>query len=351
MHRSVNVVVAGAGYFAQFHINAWLRLAGVKLTAIVEADKTKHDDLKQRLADAGSADTLVTDSLSAACKGNPVTLIDIATPPHSHADLIEQAISLGIRFIVCQKPFCGTYTAALAIYKKIKASQCTVTVHENFRFQPWFREIKRQLNEGQPGTVLQATFRLRPGDGQGADAYLERQPYFRDMQNFLIHETGVHYIDVFRYLFGEPSALSADLRRLNPAIAGEDAGHFNFYYNSGLCAHFDGNRLLDHAAANTRLTMGEMLIEGTKGSLALYGNGDLLQRRKGDEEWQAISYKFDDTDFGGDCVYLTQKHIVEHLQHDTPLENTVGDYLQNLRLEELIYKAAATHTRLDAEHE
>jgi len=116
-------------------------------------------------------------------------------------------------------------------------------VHENFRFQPWYKAIKTELNEGSLGTVLQATYRLRPGDGQGRDAYLERQPYFRDMENFLIHETGVHFIDVFRYLFGEPQALSADLRRLNPVIAGEDAGHFNFYYDNGLCAQFDGNRL------------------------------------------------------------------------------------------------------------
>jgi len=82
------------------------------------------------------------------------------------------------------------------------------------------------------------------------DAYLERQPYFREMDNFLIHETGVHYIDVFRYLFGEPASLSAELQRLNPAIAGEDSGHFIFYYDNGLRVHFDGNRLLDHAAVN-----------------------------------------------------------------------------------------------------
>jgi len=118
-----------------------------------------------------------------------------------------------------------------------------------------------------------------------------------------------------------------------------------------LCAHFDGNRLLDHAAKNTRLTMGEMLIEGTKGSLALQGNGELMQRLRGETEWQTITYPFDDTDFGGDCVYLTQKHIVEHLQQGSPLQNTVADYLKNLQLEDLIYEAASTHTRLECTHE
>jgi len=199
---------------------------------------------------------------------------------------------------VCQKPFCGNHTDAKAICKKISASQSTVVVHENFRFQPWYQAIKTELNNGSLGTVLQATFRLRPGDGQGPDAYLERQPYFRDMKNFLIHETGVHFIDVFRYLFGEPQTLSADLS-----------------------------------------------------SLALYGNGDLLHRLPGDTEWQTITYPFDDNDFGGDCVFLMQNHIVDHLKKNTPLQNTVADYLKNLQLEELIYESAKTHTRLDCAHE
>ena len=351
MQTSIDVVVVGAGYFANFHINAWLRLPGVTLRAIVEQEATKHADLKKLLAHAGSVNTFVTSSLSEACAGTSVALIDIVTPPHSHVNLIEEAMQLNCPTIVCQKPFCGSHHAAKDIYKRIRTSQSTVVVHENFRFQPWYEAIKTELKKESLGTILQATYRLRPGDGQGPDAYLERQPYFRDMKKFLIHETGIHFIDTFRYLFGEPQALSAHLRRLNPAIAGEDAGHFNFYYDNGLCAHFDGNRLLDHAAKNTRLTMGEMLIEGTKGSLALHGNGDLTRRLQGDTEWQTITYPFDDTDFGGDCVYLTQKHIVEHLQQGSPLQNTVADYLKNLQLEDLIYEAASTHTRLECTHE
>ncbi len=351
MQTSIDVVVVGAGYFAIFHINAWLRLPGVTLKAIVEQDKTKHHDLKNLLAQAGSPDTLVTDSLPDACTGDSVNLIDIATPPHSHANLIEQAIQFNSQLIVCQKPFCGTYDAAKKIHKKIMASQSSVVVHENFRFQPWYKAIKTEIVKGTLGNILQATYRLRPGDGQGPDVYLERQPYFREMENFLIHETGIHFIDVFRFLFGDPSAVSADLRRLNPAIAGEDAGHFNFYYKNGLCAQFDGNRLLDHAAKNSRLTMGEMLIEGTNGSLELHGNGDLMHRLHGDDQWQTIAYPFNDNDFGGDCVYLTQKHIVDHLQKSTPLQNTVSDYLKNLQLEDLIYEAARTHTKLECAHE
>ena len=81
------------------------------------------------------------------------------------------------------------------------------------------------------GEVYQITFRLRPGDGQGPEAYLERQPYFQTMERFLVHETAIHFIDVFRFLLGEePSTVYASLRRLNPAIKGEDAGLMLFSF-------------------------------------------------------------------------------------------------------------------------
>lgn len=345
--EAYNVVVVGGGYFANFHINAWRRLEGANLVAIVEQDSSKHTVLKEKLSNLNSADILITDSLSDVLSTNTVDIVDIATPPSSHTALITEAVARRCPYVICQKPFCGTYNAASDVYSKTKSSTSTIIVHENFRFQPWYRAIKSELEQESIGSVLQATFRLRPGDGQGSDAYLERQPYFREMDNFLIHETGVHYIDVFRYLFGEPASLSAELQRLNPAIAGEDSGHFIFYYDNGLRVHFDGNRLLDHAAVNPRLTMGEMLIEGTEGSLALYGNGDLLHRKSGEKTSYAINYPFKDNDFGGDCVYYTQQHVISHIRDGTPLENRIDEYLRNLELEALVYKAAASQSRLE----
>lgn len=347
--QCIGVVVIGGGYFAHFHINAWLRLNGVRLIAIVETDILKHTALKEKVNAHNSTHTLVTDSLQKALSGGNADIVDIATPPSSHADLIIEATTAGCPYIICQKPFCGTRNNAVELLKKTRGGASEIVIHENFRFQPWYRAIKLELHKNTIGTVLQANFRLRPGDGQGPDAYLARQPYFRNMDNFLIHETGIHYIDVFRYLFGEPIALSAELQRLNPAITGEDAGYFVFHYTNGLRAQFDGNRLLDHAAENTRLTMGEMLIEGTLGSIALYGNGALHLRRFGEPDWSPIEYSFTDNDFGGDCVYHLQKHVTDHLRHNSPLENKAENYLRNLELEDLVYKASTSQTRMECQ--
>ena len=120
---------------------------------------------------------------------------------------------------------------------------------------------------------------MRAGDGRGEQAYLDRQPYFQTMRRFLIHETAIHLIDVFRFYFGEIDSVTADLRRLNSNIAGEDAAIIVFNFKSGVCGLFDGNRLSDHIAADKRRTMGEMLIEGSNGSIRLDGNGNIFFRK------------------------------------------------------------------------
>ena len=79
-----------------------------------------------------------------------------------------------------------------------------------------------------------ANFRLRTGDGWGEDAYLGRQPFFRDYPRLLVYETGVHFIDMFRFLFGEIETVSAHLRRLNPVIKGEDSGQIFLTFDNGV---------------------------------------------------------------------------------------------------------------------
>ena len=81
--ESLGVVIVGSGYFARFHINAWLRLTEVNLVAVVETDISKHKSLKARLDKQGYADTLITDSLAVALKHNTCLLYTSPSPRDS----------------------------------------------------------------------------------------------------------------------------------------------------------------------------------------------------------------------------------------------------------------------------
>ena len=336
--KTLKVAVVGAGYFAQFHHEAWARMDRVELVGIADRDRAKADDAAARNGTAAFTD------LEAMIDTATPDLIDIATPPETHLPLIE-IVSARRRNTICQKPLAPTFDEAWQSVAVAEAAGITLAVHENFRFQPWFREARRLIDGGRLGDLHGVAFRLRPGDGQGPDAYLARQPYFQTMERFLIHETGIHFVDTFRYLMGEVTSVFADLRQVNPAIAGEDAGIVSFRFRNGAAGLFDGNRLNDHPSDNTRRTMGEMWLEGSGGVLRLDGRGRLWWKPHGGDEVEHV-YAWDERGYGGDCVYALQAHVVAHLLDGAPLETRARDYLRNVEIEEAVYRSAKDGRRI-----
>lgn len=330
MTGRLRVACLGAGYFSQFHFDAWARIPEV--TLIGAAD--------HNLPAATATGLPAFATLNAMLAAGMPDILDIILPPPGHAEAIRIAIRAGVGVVICQKPFCRDLTEAAMIADEAAQAGTTLIVHENFRFMPWYRAMKQEVDAGRIGNVLQATFRLRPGDGQGPRAYLDRQPYFQTLPHLLINETGVHWVDTFRYLFGEPTAVYADLRRINPVLAGEDAGIVLFDHPGGVRALFDGNRLLDHAADNPRRTMGEALIEGTAGTLTLWGDGRVDLRAFGTQQVAVILPPDAWDGFGGDCVHALQRHVVSGMLHGTEFANTALDYLNVIRIRDAIYRSA-----------
>ena len=319
----MKVACIGAGYFARFHHDGWSRMAGVEFTAICDADIAKAEASAREFG----ASRTFADIGKLIAEIQP-DLIDIATPPPTHLPIIRACIEHNIP-VICQKPFCGGLEGATEAARLSEASGVPVIVHENFRFQPWFAEAGRQLAEGVVGNPYQVTFRLRPGDGRGPEAYLDRQPYFQQMERFLVHETAVHIIDVFRFLLGPVTAVIL------------------FEFASGARGLFDGNRLSSHAAENRRRTMGEMWLEGSEAVLQLDGDGGLSLRPHDSNSPVTISYDWEDTGFAGDCVYKLQRHVIDALTAGTAPANTARDYLTNLRLVEAVYQSSAEGRRIE----
>jgi len=327
---TLRVLGVGAGYFSQFHYESWRRLADVTLAGACDLDLSR--------AEAMGAEQAFAD-LDAALAAVKPDLVDLITPPASRLALAGRVAAYGLPMIL-QKPLADDLAGAEAIAALAERTGVPMLVHENFRFQPWYRETKRLLDAGLLGDPQAILFRMRPGDGRGLEAYLGRQPYFRQMPRFLIHETAIHYVDTFRYLLGEVDAVFADLRRLNPVIAGEDAGVVLFRFRDGARGTFDGNRLAEMEARNPRLTMGEMLLDCSEASLRLDGDGGLHLKPHGQPE-RPHDYTWTDTGFGGNCVHAFQHHAVAHFLDGTMAETSVDKYLRNVRIVEAIYESAA----------
>ncbi|MEO1292083.1 MAG: Gfo/Idh/MocA family oxidoreductase [Pseudomonadota bacterium] len=340
----LRVAVIGAGHFGAFHVASWRRMPEVELVAICDNDRETAEELAAR-----HGDIAVFDDPAALLSEAVPDIVDIVAPPSAHLLLISLiAKSAGPKpQVICQKPFCDGVEGALQALQIAKDSGFNIAVHDNVRFQPWYSEARRLVEDGAIGKPYQITFRLRPGDGQGDEAYLDRQPYFQKMPRFLVHETAIHWIDTFRSIMGEATGVFARLARLNPVIAGEDAGVVIFEFEGATRGVFDGNRLVDHIAEDRRRTMGEMIIEGLEGVLRLDGEGRLWRRDIGSNEETEHSFEWDDTDFGGDCVYLCNRHILGSWLGLHANEVAAERYLRNQQIEEAIYLSATKGTWMD----
>ncbi len=333
--RQLKGVGIGAGYFSHFHYEAWRRIPEVTIAAIHDRDNDKAAAVAQQY---GIARTYA--GVEAMLDREQPDFVDIITPPPTHLGFVRMASARGIH-IICQKPLAPTYAECVELVETASAAGVRLMVHENFRWQRWYREIRRLLDEGLLGEPFSIYFRARPGDGWSHDAYLARQPFFRDYPRLLMYETGIHFIDTFRYLLGEIETVYARLRRLNPVIKGEDSGQIVLGFASGATAIWDANRYNENEARDPRLTFGEMRLDASKGHVELDNDGVLTIKPLGKPSYRH-DYTFERRGFGGDCVYALQRHFADRMIDGAPFEVAPEDYLKTVRVMEACYASAAS---------
>ena len=331
--RKLRGVGIGAGYFAPFQYEAWTRIPEVETVAIYNRTEERARPL---MAQYGIA-RFYEDWKEMLDRERP-DFVDIITPPETHEEMCAFAAARGIH-IICQKPLAPGYDTSQRIVENSVSAGVRFMVHENFRWQPWYRAIKRIQTEGVIGEFTHLAFSMRMGDGWGPDAYLARQPFFRDYPRLLVYETGVHFIDTFRFLLGDVASIYAHLRRLNPVIAGEDAGQLMLTFASGATAIWDANRYNEVETESPRFTFGSLRIDATRGHLTLDTASTIRVKPLG-ETGRDLEYPRANVNFAGDCVYFLQRHFVECMRSGAEFESNGHDYLKTIEVVEAAYESA-----------
>lgn len=337
-------VVVGAGYFSEFHLDAWSRLDRCEIVCVCDQQPDQARLAAEKFGIANwSDDPLVWLSR------NDIDFVDIVTPPDSHLQLVADAVQQQLA-IICQKPLAPDHETARQIASIVKSSERPFMVHENFRWQPWYREVKSLLESGVVGSVIHhVAMRTRLGDGWGERAYMDRQPYFRSMDRFLVHETGVHFVDTFRFLVGEIRSVTAQLKRLNSDILGEDAGMIVLQFENGASGLWDANRYNESLAKNPRFTFGQFCLEANGGSIWVDDQGQITIKQLGESE-MPHPYPIPQNGFAGDCVFATQRHFLDVLDGIAECETDIEDYMRTLIAVESIYESAKQRKTIDVTH-
>lgn len=331
--RKLKGVAMGAGYFSRFQYEAWTRIPEVEIAAIYNRTEGKAREIM-----AAYGIPRYYPDWRAMIDAERPDFVDIITPPETHEEMCAYAAERGVATI-CQKPLAPEFDASRRIVETARRRGVRFMVHENWRWQPWYRVIRRIRDDGAIGQFTHLYFRMRMGDGWGENAYLDRQPFFRDYPRLLVYETGVHFIDTFRYLLGEATEVYANLRRLNPVIQGEETGQLFFKFDTGATAILDANRYNEVESASPRYTFGELRIDAMNGHLTLDTGSNIRIKPLGQPGYD-LDYPRANVNFCGDCVYFLQRHFADCMLSGAEFEASGEDYLKTLRVVDAVYESA-----------
>lgn len=202
----------GCGFFAENHLHAWQHMDGAKIVALCDTDLGKA----QAMADRFGIDN-VFDDAATLLDTIEIDYIDIVTTADSHRSLVELGCAAGIT-VLCQKPFAENQVDAEAMVTAADKASVALIVHENFRWQRSFVEMKQLIADNRIGTPHFARFSFR----HGYDNY-RNQPYLAEIERFSIMDVGLHLFDLARHFMGDVAQLTCHTQQLNPVVRGEDA--------------------------------------------------------------------------------------------------------------------------------
>jgi predicted dehydrogenase len=197
----IGVGLVGFGFAGRvFHAPVISAVPGLRLRAIVQ--RTPDD------AAGLYPDARIVRSIDELLAIDDIRLVVIGTPNTSHFPLTKQCLQSG-RDVVVDKPFTTSLAEAGELIALAKQQGRVLTVYQNLRFNGDFRTIRQLVQNERLGRIAlyEAHFdryrlQLRPG------AWRERS----EPGSGVFFDLGVHLIDQAMLLFGNPRAITADIR-------------------------------------------------------------------------------------------------------------------------------------------
>jgi predicted dehydrogenase len=313
--------IIGCGFFAGRHIEAWRRIPEVEIVAAADPRLDRAEQFAKNVYP--SADEMFD--------REPLDFVDIVTRVETHLPLVRLAVERKIP-IICQKPIATDWLTALEIVDTAESAGVPLMIHENWRWQAWYRAAHEMIVRGDIGRPIGYGFRTRTRDGVG-DAPYAKQPYFRQLRRLLIDETLVHHIDTARFLFAEIDSVYAQASRRNPNVVAEDQAILVLTHEQAVHGWIDGHRFLDPDPDGP--AMGDAFFDGEGGTISILATGDVYLNR-------ALAWKNEVTaGYRGDSVRATQAHFIHCLANGVPFESGGRPYLRTFAAVEAAYRSVA----------
>lgn len=313
--------IIGCGFFAGRHIEAWRRIPEVEIVAAADPRLDRAEKFAKNTY--RSAEEMLE------CER--LDFVDIVTRVETHLPLVRLAVQHKIP-IICQKPIAPDWLTAVEIVSTAESAGVPLMIHENWRWQAWYRVAQQMMARGDLGRPIGYGFRTRTRDGVGDEPY-PKQPYFRELRRLVIDEVLVHHIDTARFLFGEIDSVYAQASRRNRNVVAEDQAILVLAHDGAVHGWIDGHRFLDPVPDGP--AMGDAFFEGERGMISIPATGDVYLNN-------VLAWKNDVTaGYRGDSVRATQAHFIECLARGSAFESGGRRYLRTFAGVEAAYRSVS----------
>lgn len=182
-----NIAIVGFGGQGGWHGDHALKSDVVSLAGIYDIKETRCEY-------ARSKGIHVYESFEAVLKDPSVDVVVCATPNDVHEDIVVRSLKAG-KNVVCEKPVEMSVEALDRMIAASKESGKIFTVHQNRRWDVDFLGMKKIIESGEIGEVINVESRIHGSRGIPSDWRCQKE-----FGGGMILDWGVHLIDQMLFL-------------------------------------------------------------------------------------------------------------------------------------------------------
>jgi predicted dehydrogenase len=265
--RDVGIGIVGYGMMGRAHAYGYTlapRIRELEVAPRLRVISGRDPDAVARAAVRYGVEQWTSD-WRALVERADVDIVDICTPPGTHAEIVEAAAAAG-KAVLCEKPLAADYASALRAAGAVRAAAVPNAIGFNYRKLPAVALLARMVAEGAVGEVL-----LWRGVWL-SDEFLDPQIPFdwrfeQRLGGSTIADLGSHLVDLALWVVGDIEEVAAQSEtfvreRSGHAVDVDDASSCLVRFAGGARGTFEVSRVCARRPCDFFVE-----VNGTRGTL------------------------------------------------------------------------------------
>jgi len=157
-----------------------------------------------------------------------VDLVVVNTPTYTHFDYAKKVLEAG-KHCVVEKAFTATAAEAEELKAIAQKKGVKLSVFQNRRWDSDFKTVKKIVNDGVLGEIVEATFAY---DRYNATLSYKVHKETPSAGSGIVKDLSPHLVDQALYLFGMPEKVFADVMITRPTSQVDDYFEILLYYKN-----------------------------------------------------------------------------------------------------------------------